>query len=636
MIIATAGHVDHGKTALVRRLTGIDTDRLPEEQKRGMTIDLGFAYVDAFGTRTGFVDVPGHERFLHNMLVGASGIDLALLAVAADDGVMPQTREHVQVLNVLGVSRAVVAITKSDRASAERIAEVQADVAQLLAATAMCGATSTAVSSITGDGIDELRAQITAMAAQSSPSSRAADCTQVMFRLAVDRAFTVTGTGTVVTGFVHAGQCARGEELLLLPAGTRVRVRGIHANDAERAHTQAGQRAALALSNIERDACARGSWLVSPDSGPLCSRLVAALHPDTRLPGHKDWLNVHLHVASNHIAARLHAWTDELGRQLVELRLNTPLPLVHGDRFVLRDTAAVTTLGGGTVLDPYPPTRGVKQASYARVLAKYLQPDPAASLAEAVRLDQVVGVDTFRHAWNLQPQQMSTLLESCNAAMLGRGAGARALGANLLGRFVADVASTVVGWHKANPHVRGIRADQLHAVLRRKMPADIIAAVAEHMVEQGKLTRSAGFLQSPGHAPHISQDDTALWQRIAPILAVNARPPALHDIARRVQADVDTLRTGLRRLAFAGLAVQVSDNRFFPAAQIDALMQLARDLDDASKGEGFLATAFRDGTELGRNLAIEVLEHFDQTGFTVRKGDRRHVSRIAQAGRRRV
>ncbi len=636
MIIATAGHVDHGKTALVRRLTGINTDRLPEEQKRGMTIDLGFAYVDAFGTRTGFVDVPGHERFLHNMLVGASGIDLALLAVAADDGVMPQTREHVQVLNVLGVSRAVVAITKSDRATPARIVEVRADVEQLLAPTAMRGATSTAVSSITGDGIDELRAQLTAMAAQLRTNSHTAPRETAMFRLAVDRAFTVTGTGTVVTGFVHAGQCARGEELLLLPAGIRVRVRGIHANDAEQAQTHAGQRAALALSNVERDACARGSWLVDPDSGPLCSRLVAVLHPDTRLPNHKDWLNVHLHVASNHVAARLHAWTDEYGRQLVELRLHTPLPLVYGDRFVLRDTAAVTTLGGGSVLDPYPPTRGVKQAAYARALAKYLQPDAAASLAEAVRLDQVVGIESFRHAWNLKPQQVSALLETCNAAMFGRGAGARALGTNLLRRFADEIANTVAGWHKANPHVRGIRADQLHAVLRRKMPADIIAAIADHMVEQGKLNRSAGFLQSPGHTPHISQDDAALWQRIAPLLVVNARPPALHDIARRLQADVDTLRVGLRRLAFAGLAVQVSDNRFFPAAQIDALMQLARDLDDASGGEGFRATAFRDGTELGRNLAIEVLEHFDQTGFTVRKGDRRHVSRIAQAGQRRV
>ena len=369
---------------------------------------------------------------------------------------------------------------------------------------------------------------------------------------------------------------------------------------------------------------------------PPSPLLGIALHPDTLLPKHKDWLNVHVHVASNHVVARLHTWTDDLGHRLAELRLNTPLPLVHGDRFVLRDSAATTTLGGGSVLDPYPPTRGIKQPSYTQALAKYLQPDAAAALAEAMRLDEVVGMEPFRHAWNLTQKQMSALIEQCGAAMFGRGTGTRALGNSLLEQFSNNIAGTIVAWHKANPHVRGIRADQLHAVLRRKMPGDIIAAVAEHMVEQGLLTRSAGFLQSPGHTPHISQDDAGLWQRVAPLLAVNSRPPALHDVARRLQADVDTLRVGLRRLAFAGLLVQVSENRFFPAAQIDALMQLARTLDAASDGEGFMAAQFRDGTALGRNLAIEVLEHFDRTGFTVRKGDRRQVSRIAQASHRRV
>ena len=626
MIIATAGHVDHGKTSLVRRLTGIDTDRLPEEQRRGMTIDLGFAYVDAFGTRVGFVDVPGHERFVHNMLVGASGIDLALIVVAADDGVMPQTIEHVQILEVLGVTRAIVVVTKIDRATATRVAAVCASIPTLLAGTAFEGASVLCLSSTTGEGLHALQAHLQAVVAAAT--AREASAQAQLFRLAIDRVFTVAGTGTVVTGYVHAGACAVGDELLLWPRGERVRIRGIHANDRDEAQAVQGQRAALALAGVDRASCTRGDWLLDPACALGTTRIVGRLHASTRLPAHRDWLRVHLHSASSHALARVHAWQDAEGRSLAELRLDSPLPFVHGDRFVLRDDAAQHTLGGGMVLDPSPPARGLTRPDYHAQLAPLFAVTPQEALAIAARGNTIIALAAFRQSWNLPEAALAPLLEGAGMQRTARAADALAITTTALAAHEQAVADTVDTWHKANAHVRGIRPDQLRAVLRARVPAHLIGPICERMIEAGMLQRAAGFVQRPGHAPRISADDRALWLRLEPLVGAEVRPPVLHDIARRLPMDIETLRTALRRLAFAGLVVQVADNRFFLATQVEGLMQVARALDAEAAGDGFLATRFRDETALGRNLAIDVLEHFDSTGFTVRRGDRRIVSRV--------
>src|SRR5712692_5421016 len=274
MIVGTAGHIDHGKTALVRALTGVDTDRLPAEKARGITIDLGFAYRPVPGAETlGFVDVPGHENFIHNMLAGAIGIDFVLLVVAADDGPMPQTREHLQIIDLLGIEGGAVALTKIDRVESARVASARAEIEALLRGTALAGSPVFALSSITGDGVPALRAHLEAVAASPPPAGAADGC----FRLAVDRCFTLSGSGTVVTGTVFSGSVAVGDHLLVSPSGWEVRVRSIHAQNRSAERGVAGQRCALNLVGVEKKDIARGDWVLEPAVHGPTTRFDASL-----------------------------------------------------------------------------------------------------------------------------------------------------------------------------------------------------------------------------------------------------------------------------------------------------------------------------------------------------------------------
>ncbi len=359
MIVGTAGHIDHGKTTLVKALTGVDTDRLPEEKQRGVSIELGYAFLDVpGGLRIGFIDVPGHERLVHTMLAGATGIDFALLLVAADDGVMPQTREHLSVLALLGLTRAAVVITKCDRAEPARVHAVAAEVAALVAETPLANAPLLEVSAHTGQGLDALRALLFDAAQQSATHPRF----QERFRLAVDRAFTLDGVGTVVTGTVHAGRVAVGDNLHLLPGGHRARVRSIHAQNRATEAAVAGERCALALVGIEKQHIERGQWLAVDAAVVATARLdvqLALWHGETRPL--RSGTPVHVHLGATSVMASVAVLDPPLlepgqtGR--VQLVLSKPIGAWHGDRVVLRDAAASRTLGGGQVLDPSGPVR---------------------------------------------------------------------------------------------------------------------------------------------------------------------------------------------------------------------------------------------------------------------------------------
>ena len=361
MIIGTAGHIDHGKTTLVKALTGVDTDRLPEEKARGVSIELGYAFMDVPGQaeRIGFIDVPGHERLVHTMLSGATGIDHALLLVAADDGVMPQTREHLAVLSLLGLSRGTVVVTKTDRAEPARVAAVAAEAAALLQGTPLQGALVLPVSATTGEGLQALRERLWAAAAEGAGRS---DESQAAFRLAIDRVFTLDGVGTVITGTTHAGHVAVGDELRLVPGDVTVRVRSVHAQNRAVQHAGAGQRCALALAGVDRQQVQRGQWLVSPAAALQTTRI------DVRLTlwqaegkPLRSGTPVHVHAGSAQglgtvaLLEPLQLAPGETG--LAQLVLQAPLAAWQGDRIVLRDASASRTLAGGTVLDPFAPVR---------------------------------------------------------------------------------------------------------------------------------------------------------------------------------------------------------------------------------------------------------------------------------------
>jgi len=360
MIIGTAGHIDHGKTSLVKALTGIDADRLKEEKARGITIDLGYAYTPVPGGGImGFVDVPGHEKLIHNMLTGATGIDFVLLVIAADDGPMPQTREHLAILDVLGLDRGAVALTKIDRVSAECVAVTMGEIQSLLSGTGLAHSPVFPLSAITGEGVPALRAHLD-QAALELPVRPASG----HFRLAVDRSFTLTGTGTVVTGTVFSGEVRIGDRLLVSPSGAEVRVRGIHAQNQPSESGRAGQRCALNLAGAQfgKDDVRRGDWLLEvPIHAPVqrfdarC-RLLAAEQKALR-----HWTPVHLHVGASDVSARVAVLEGEAiepgGAALIQIVADKPVCVLNGDRFILRDQSATRTLGGGRVLDPFPPAK---------------------------------------------------------------------------------------------------------------------------------------------------------------------------------------------------------------------------------------------------------------------------------------
>jgi selenocysteine-specific elongation factor len=405
MIIGTAGHIDHGKTALIRALTGIDTDRLPEEKRRGMTIDLGFAYrrlqptpEDRNEAVLAFIDVPGHERFIHNMLADASGIDFVLLAIAADDGPMPQTREHLDIVSLLGVERGVVALTKADLVSPDRLAHSEAEVREFLAGSVLRDSAILPVSSVTGEGIPALgQCLINAAGTLSIREPKGG------VRFSIDRSFVLAGGGIVVTGTVAAVSISVGERAVLSPSGIDLRIRGIQAHNRPARCAQAGQRCALNLAgaDLDRQRVRRGDWVVAPSLHAPTTRLdtqLRLLHHDRPL---KPGISVHLHLGAARVGARIMPLTDATldGNADLPARfaLDYPIAAWRGDRFILRDASATRTVGGGMVLDPCPPNRGRRRPERLAALAALAKPEPEQALIQLSNLSPT-GVDLDRFA----------------------------------------------------------------------------------------------------------------------------------------------------------------------------------------------------------------------------------------------
>ena len=622
MIIATAGHVDHGKTSLVRALTGVDTDRLPEEKARGLTIDLGFAYTDEFGARVGFVDVPGHQRFLPNMLAGVAGIDAALLVVAADDGVMPQTREHLQILQLLGVPQGIVVLTKCDRAAQDRQDAVSAEIALLCAGTVFAASPPLPVATPTGAGLDALRARLRELAA--APRRAAA---QGLFRLAIDRVFSVTGAGTVVTGMVHTGGCSVGDELRVLPGGQQVRVRAIRALDRAVEHVDSGVRAALNLSGIGRAELTRGHWVVDSACGAPTARFVIRLHRPADTALFDSWTEVHAHIAASRTPARVVLLDASAERSWLEVRTRTPLLALQGDRCVLRDASATLTLCGGQVIDPYPPRGPTRRAApLDRLQALALAgTDPDAALQALLALPDAASAPTLRAAWNLSATAFATLVARAGARSVGAGSNALLVADSRWAGAMDAVTTTVRAWHLANPQVRGVSMDQLRHLSATKLPREMLVTIIDACVSDGRLRQSGGVVHAPDFMPRLAAEDRALWQRLEPLLAQNKRPPALAEIVVALEIRRETLVPALGRLAHAGHIVAVAANRYFLPAHLAELAHLAEALAATDTDRTLTVRNFRDRSELGRNLAVEVLEYFDHLGFTRRKGDLRTV-----------
>ena len=622
MIIGTAGHIDHGKTSLVRALTGVDTDRLKEEKARGITIDLGYAYRPlANGDVLGFIDVPGHERFVHNMLAGATGVDFVLLVVAADDGPMPQTREHLQILDLLGLKRGAVALTKRDLVDASRLSEATAEVQALLSGTVLAGSPIFPVSTVGGEDLAALRTHLESQAAALPPINVSGH-----FRLAVDRCFSLSGTGTVVTGTAFSGAVRPGDRLLISPPGIEVRVRGIHAQNRPAEFGQAGQRCALNLAGqFERSDIQRGDWVVDAPLHSSVQRLDARMqvlaHESKPL---RHWTPVHIHLGAAGVTGRvatLEGEAIEPGHSaLVQLVLDRPISALWGDRFVIRDQSASRTVGGGVVLDPFPPVRGRRAPARISMLQASRESDHALALTRA--LEQAPsGIDLARFALS------RNLGDEVQAVW-------RAAAAKVIGVPPAQLGFSAARWealkhaaldalaeeHRRAPDMPGVERERLRRMAVPALPSAAFAVLADELLQAEALARNGSWLHLPGHRITLGQAEEKLWQRISPLLRETPyQPPRVRDIARALGMDEDPVRQLLRRVARLGEVYPVAHDHYFDR---EAVVELAAMVKSAALESGAARAAeVRDRIGTGRKLAIQILEFFDRVGYTRRVRD---------------
>lgn len=632
MIVATAGHIDHGKTLLVKALTGIDADRLPEEKQRGMTIDLGFAYHTLTdGTVLGFVDVPGHERFIGNMLAGVTGIDYALLVVAADDGPMPQTREHLAILNLLGVSRGIVALTKIDRVEATRVADVSAAITNLLAPTTLADAPIFPVSAITGDGVEALAAHFSAVAGEASDRS-----TRGNFRLAIDRAFTVAGAGLVVTGTVFTGRIEAGTHMFLADSGESARVRGIHANNQESGQGVTGQRCAVNLAGIDKEIVRRGDWLVSsPDLRPVRKIDTQLRVLDTEVRPLRHWTPVHVHLGAADVTGRVAVLgADQIAPGAIaraQLVLDQPIGAVARDRFIIRDQSAQRTLGGGHVVDIFPPARGRARPERLAMLDALDTDDDAAALTDALNVAST-GLDLrrFAIARNLTGDELEAVVGPSAAIVIGPAQSRLAFSQAAWQSLREDTLAALDRFHDQHTDRLGPSVAQLRRSLGRHVAEEAFAGLVDALTADGTIASDGMLLHRPSQKPVLAPEDQKLWIEISPLLSETPhQPPVVHDLAREVGVSPEKIARTLRRAAALGLVIQASKNRFFESA---ALASLATVFEDVARDEtdGVGPGAFRDRAGMGRNLAIEVLEFFDRAGLSQREGNVRRLVRPAR------
>ena len=629
LVLGTAGHIDHGKSALVQALTGTDPDRLPEEKERGVTIELGFAQLTLPSGRVmGVVDVPGHERFVRQMVAGATGIDVVLLVVAADDGIMPQTREHLAIIDLLGISRGVVAVTKSDLVDSEWLEMVKDDVARLLTGTGIAGSPIVAVSSKTGAGLDDLKQALDAVSG-AAPARQAA----LPMRLPVDRVFTIAGAGTVVTGTLWSGVVRRDDPVEVLPSGRSGRVRGVQVHSQAVVEATAGQRVAINLAGIDRDEVARGDVLAAPGSLQVTDRFDASF---TYLPGNdkpfESGARVHVHHGTREVLGRvlLADGVKQLepgGRCFAQVRLEEPLAPRFDDRFIVRSYSPVFTIGGGTVLDVLPPRRtNLRPAE--RELLEALRAHDLSGAATGLLVSRGVPMTSGEVAVALGLPRAGV------ADDLNRGAFERLKVAGEtyfvspegLERIVAGSVEQLVRFHEEHPKSTGIAAGALRDRVDRRVAAKVFDAVLEHAAAGGLVRIVGGQVRHPQAAAAALEEEDAALAALLPILQAEALAPStVADLATAAGVDVGVARKALTKLVAAGQVVRLGPDLHFAAEAVDAAR--ARIVEYLEARGTMLASDARDILGTSRKYVVPLLEYFDGHGVTKREGDTRVLRR---------
>ncbi|MDA8626653.1 selenocysteine-specific translation elongation factor [Pseudomonadales bacterium] len=621
MIVATAGHVDHGKTSLVEMLTGIQTDQLQEEKDRGLTIDLGFAYSKIGGLSIGFVDVPGHIKFINNMLAGIGAVDLALLVVAADDGMMPQTLEHLAILEALRVPALLVALTKIDRVEPARCLEVEAAIGQQLQGTAFEKSQVIPCSSVNRTGENEL---ITALKDHAQRMQQRSDSGH--FRMAIDRTFSIKGAGTVVTGAILAGEIGLSGTLSAPNQSQSFKVRGLHRQNVVSASASAGDRAALNLTGQQAalSDLTRGDWLTANPTMSAqrhCDIMLQVLPAEKKSIRH--WTSVHVHHAAQHTLGHLATLSGPEIKSgtsgIVQLVSSAPLSLCYGDRLIFRDQGATRTIASGFVLNPLAQSRGRAKPERISLLTTLSEATSDADYLYRLVMGSShgVAVNTIERILNWKPERIaafmadhSTLIDlngvlvSCEDFSDAKGQLVRAL----------------EDWHQTNPSIQGLDYPKLLAMLP-KICLYRDSVIAQLKIEGGIL-QSGSLFHRPGAQATLPEQTQRLLKQVIPLLSENPKqPPVLHDLAAKLNVDPKQLNQHLMACTKAGLLVHPVKNRFFEPTTIADLIGLTQSV---ASGSPFTVQQYRDASGMGRNLCIELLEYFDQKGLTRRDGNLRH------------
>ncbi len=620
LVVGTAGHIDHGKTTLVRALTGMDTDRLREEKKRGLSIDLGFAHMELDdGKLLSFVDVPGHERFIRNMLAGVGGIDCVLFCVACDDGIMPQTIEHLEIVNTLGIERGVFVLTKADTVEEGRIEEVRKGVQQLAEGTTLEGSPVVAVSAHTGRGLEELTAELKRLYRE-----RSARTEERWTRLPIDRVFPVKGFGCVVTGTLVEGNIKRGDTLTVFPNGREVKVRGLQSHHRELSVAEPHSRVAVNLSGISHRECRRGEMLVDDSlyewlkEATIFDCIIDVSRFAERPLKNNSHLKLYCFTTEATVRVRL-IDREELAsgmRAAARVFSKIRLPLLGGDRFILRDPSAGRTIGGGRIVVTYPSKRLLTPIRDVDVSSLERRDVVAITRFLLKRRAEGIGVDTLCFMLNVEEEEIVSLSEEAGFEL----AGGRIIGKDKLVALKDRVLSLLGEYHRRHPERRGIHRGELTD--RAEVPEALRDVLLERLIEEGKLKAEGALVRLSTHRAVLKGRDMEIARWLM---------STLKDGTGAIRGDVLTggpyrredVERVLRYLTDSGELVKLKEGLYIARETIDMAMDR---LKCYIKEKGSIrAGQFRDILGCGRRLAIDILEYFDRRGVTVRDGDVRRL-----------
>jgi len=628
VIVGTAGHIDHGKSALVEALTGTHPDRLEEEKRRGITIDLGFAFLDLGDVRLGFVDVPGHERFVRNMLAGASGIDLILLVVASDESIKPQTREHFDICRLLGIERGIVAITKADLVEPDVLGLVKLEAEEFVRGSFLEGAAIVGVSAKTGAGLEELKRELV----QAAAAIRGKDAARHV-RLPIDRAFAMKGFGTVVTGTLISGTLRVEDEVELFPTERRLRVRGLHSGGRAVSRAEAGQRTAVNVADVETEEIERGMALATPGIFQATQRIDARVTLLPSAPTLKNRARVHFHQGTAETVAAVNLLGENAlaagGTTLAQLRLDQPILALPGDRFILRQFSPLVTIGGGVVLDALAPRHKKSDLGAARLLGAWERGARDGILA-ALAFEDSRGLDMAqiiaRTGW-LETEVRATIQKLAEAQKIRVVVPQppMVISTEEMDALVREAEREIDEFHKKNPLLPGIAKEDLRGRAAGRVKPEVFRAALDELAAQRKIVVTGDVVQRAGREIALSVEESRAKEQIAQEFeCAGLAAPVVNEVLGKLPVDSRRAQKLLQILIREKTLVKVTENLVFHAAAVKHLKQLLAAY-KKGKGERLPIAAFKELAGVSRKYAIPLLEYLDRERLTRRVGDERVI-----------